>query len=56
MFFWYRLRCAQVPYARLFPSADVQAIDLLEGLLVFDPPGRLSVNDALDHPYFQPLR
>lgn len=46
----------QVPYIDLFSSASKQAVDLLEGLLVFDPPGRLSVDVALDHPYFQPLR
>ncbi|CAM9583608.1 unnamed protein product, partial [Pylaiella littoralis] len=46
----------KVPYAKLFSDASEHAIDLLEGLLVFDPPGRLSVDEALDHPYFQPLR
>ncbi|CAM9158893.1 unnamed protein product, partial [Laminaria digitata] len=46
----------KVPYVDLFSSASEQAVDLLEGLLVFDPPGRLSVDVALDHPYFQPLR
>ncbi|KAG5187265.1 kinase-like domain-containing protein [Tribonema minus] len=44
------------PYAALFPQASEQAIDLLEHLLVFDPPKRLSVADALDHPYFDALR
>lgn len=45
-----------MPYVKLFADATEHAIDLLEGLLVFDPPGRLSVDEALDHPYFQPLR
>lgn len=46
----------QIPFADLFPSASEAAIDLLEGLLVFDPPGRLTVDEALDNPYFEPLR
>ncbi|CAM9812898.1 unnamed protein product [Ascophyllum nodosum] len=47
---------AKVPFREMFPSASEQAVDFLEGLLVFDPPGRLSVPEALEHPYFQPLR
>lgn len=47
---------SQTPYVELFSGASEHAIDLLEGLLVFDPPCRLSVDQALDHPYFQPLR
>ncbi|CAM9491170.1 unnamed protein product, partial [Ectocarpus fasciculatus] len=46
----------KVPYAELFSGASEHAIDLLEGLLVFHPPCRLSVDEALEHPYFHPLR
>eukprot|EP00752_Nemacystus_decipiens_P018401 g16504.t1 len=46
----------KVPYADLLPSASEASIDLLEGLLVFDPPCRLSAEEALNHRYFQPLR
>ncbi|CAM9320624.1 unnamed protein product [Ectocarpus sp. 12 AP-2014] len=46
----------KVPYAELFTGASEHAIDLLEGLLVFHPPCRLSVDEALEHPYFHPLR
>lgn len=46
----------QVPYADLLPSASEASIALLETLLVFDPPRRLSAEEALNHRYFQPLR
>eukprot|EP00903_Cladosiphon_okamuranus_P016344 g15072.t1 len=46
----------KVPYSEVFSDASEHAIDLLEGLLVFHPPDRLSVDEALNHPYFQPLR
>jgi serine/threonine protein kinase len=42
-------------YRQLFPQASEQAVDLLEGLLVFDPPDRLTVHEAINHPYFDPL-
>lgn len=46
----------KVPFDVLFPATPEPAIDLLEGLLVFHPPRRLTVDEALDHPYFSPLR
>ncbi|OQS03025.1 mitogen-activated protein kinase [Thraustotheca clavata] len=36
-----------------FPNAHPQAIDLLEQMLVFNPDKRISVLDALQHPYLQ---
>ncbi|TMW66378.1 hypothetical protein Poli38472_004143 [Pythium oligandrum] len=44
-----------VPFARVFPTAKPAAIDLLEKMLVFDPAKRISVEDALEHPYLESL-
>ena len=39
----------------LFPGVSDAARDLLRGLLRFDPDHRLSVNDAIQHPYLESL-
>ncbi|DAZ97023.1 TPA: hypothetical protein N0F65_012892 [Lagenidium giganteum] len=44
-----------IPFAKLFPSAKPAAIDLLEKMLVFDPSKRISVEQALEHPYLESL-
>ncbi|PVU90944.1 hypothetical protein BB559_004382 [Furculomyces boomerangus] len=41
----------KVPFSRLFPSATPNALDLLEKLLDFDPTTRITVEEALEHPY-----
>mmetsp|Transcript_23291 Transcript_23291/g.41182 ORF Transcript_23291/g.41182 Transcript_23291/m.41182 type:complete len:422 (-) Transcript_23291:253-1518(-) len=38
-----------------FAGCNPDAIDLLEKLLVFDPRGRLSIDEALEHPYLADL-
>ncbi|XP_021748118.1 mitogen-activated protein kinase homolog MMK2-like [Chenopodium quinoa] len=38
-----------------FPNASPLAIDLLEKMLVFDPSKRITVHEALCHPYLAPL-
>eukprot|EP01123_Difflugia_compressa_P015763 TRINITY_DN907_c0_g2_i2.p1 TRINITY_DN907_c0_g2~~TRINITY_DN907_c0_g2_i2.p1 ORF type:complete len:410 (-),score=75.03 TRINITY_DN907_c0_g2_i2:235-1464(-) len=35
----------------LYPSADADALDLLKKLLAFNPSKRITVEEALDHPY-----
>ncbi|KAJ3561800.1 hypothetical protein NP233_g9974 [Leucocoprinus birnbaumii] len=40
-----------VPLRRLMPNADVQALDLLGKMLTFDPSERVSVIEALEHPW-----
>jgi len=40
-----------VPLAKLFPTADPQALDLLGKMLMFNPGTRISVGEALQHPY-----
>ena len=39
----------------LYPGASPLAIDLLKSMLQFDPNKRISVDEALHHPYFQDL-
>jgi serine/threonine protein kinase len=42
-------------FKQLFPSASPLAIDLLEKMLHFDPRRRITVDDALRHPWLQEL-
>ncbi|KAI9827326.1 MAG: Mitogen-activated protein kinase [Phylliscum demangeonii] len=44
---------AKVPFSRLFGKANPDALDLLDRMLAFDPSRRISVEDALEHPYLQ---
>lgn len=44
-----------VSFSRLYPGANVLAIDLLQKMLVFDPSKRIGVTEALQHPYMAPL-
>lgn len=45
----------KVPFAHLFPKANPLACDLLERLLTFDPAERITVEEALKHPYLAEL-
>lgn len=40
-----------VPLAKLYPNAEPDALDLLAAMLRFDPRERISVTQALEHPY-----
>lgn len=42
-------------FETIFPDADNQAIDLLTKMLKFDPYKRISVDEALEHPYLKEL-
>ena len=44
-------RYPSFPLNKRFPMAPPSAIDLLEKLLAFDPASRITVEDALAHPY-----
>lgn len=41
----------RVPYERLYPKASELAINLLYRMLDFDPTTRITVEEALAHPY-----
>ena len=43
------------PFHKLYPYARPLACDLLDKLLVFDPTKRLTVEEALAHPYLAEL-
>ena len=40
----------------IYPQASVSALDLLERMLVFNPKRRLSIDEALRHPYVRSIR
>ncbi|TPX06726.1 uncharacterized protein E0L32_002222 [Thyridium curvatum] len=44
---------AKKPFPQLFPNANPDALDLLDRMLAFDPSSRISVEQALEHPYLQ---
>lgn len=43
----------KVPWTRLFPKADAKALDLLDKMLTFNPHKRITVEEALAHPYLE---
>ncbi len=52
MFFWL---VAQVAMSSLFPDASPLALDLLGKLMEFDQERRITVDEALSHPYLMEL-
>lgn len=42
-----------IPFDYFFPQASPDALDLLARMLVFDPAHRITVEDALEHPYLR---
>lgn len=40
-----------VPLEKLYPQAEAEAVDLLRAMLRFDPRERITVTQALEHPY-----
>lgn len=48
-------QCPRSSFRALYPQADPQALDLLDKMLVFDPAKRISVQEALAHPWLSAL-
>jgi serine/threonine protein kinase len=48
-------QCPRSDFRQLYPQADPQALDLLNKMLVFDPAKRISVQEALAHPWLSAL-
>ncbi|KAL4334746.1 hypothetical protein GQ457_07G034080 [Hibiscus cannabinus] len=48
-------RFPKQPFAKKFPDVSPVAIDLAEKMLVFDPSKRITVEEALNHPYLSSL-
>ncbi|KAJ2934059.1 hypothetical protein H1R20_g3034, partial [Candolleomyces eurysporus] len=40
-----------IPFRRIFPAVDSQALDVMAKMLAFDPSDRLDVFQALEHPW-----
>ncbi|RYG43157.1 hypothetical protein EON68_00825 [archaeon] len=45
-----------IPFAKLFPHVRGPCLDLLQRMLTFDPEKRISVDDALAHPFLARVR
>lgn len=43
----------RIDFSTLYPAAGEEAIDLLNKILVFNPYFRISVDEALNHPFFR---
>ncbi|KAE8886804.1 Mitogen-activated protein kinase [Phytophthora fragariae] len=46
----------KVPLSSVYPRATPQCLDLLEKMLVFDPRKRITIPEALEHPYLSAVR
>ncbi|CAK4086067.1 unnamed protein product [Aphanomyces euteiches] len=55
---WLSKQATQVPrpWTEIVPQAPPEAIDLIDKMLQFDPRQRLSIDDALRHPFVQAYR
>jgi mitogen-activated protein kinase 1/3 len=40
----------------MYPGAPIESLDLLKKMLAFNPENRISVDDALAHPFLSPVR
>ena len=45
----------KIPFNKIYKDANPLALDLLDRMLSFDPHARISVDEALAHPYLKSL-
>eukprot|EP00746_Dinoflagellata_sp_MGD_P030345 gnl/MRDRNA2_/MRDRNA2_171965_c0_seq1.p1 gnl/MRDRNA2_/MRDRNA2_171965_c0~~gnl/MRDRNA2_/MRDRNA2_171965_c0_seq1.p1 ORF type:complete len:383 (-),score=64.34 gnl/MRDRNA2_/MRDRNA2_171965_c0_seq1:14-1162(-) len=45
----------KVDWSTLYPSAGSDAVNIIDAMLLFDPTKRITVPEALNHKYFEPL-
>lgn len=45
----------KIEFSKIYPKASEHALDLMDKMLTFNPKNRISVGDALKHPYFKAL-
>lgn len=43
----------KIPWTKLYADADLKALDLLDKMLTFNPHRRITVEEALAHPYLE---
>ncbi|KAL1316741.1 hypothetical protein HN51_068891 [Arachis hypogaea] len=48
-------QCRKQKFSARFPNMSADALDLLEKMLIFDPHKRITVDEALSHPYLSSL-
>lgn len=48
-------RCLGQPFSRLVPGASSEALDLMSKMLTIDPRQRISIEEALEHPFVRNL-
>ncbi|KAL6942137.1 mitogen-activated protein kinase smk1 [Hanseniaspora vineae] len=46
----------KVPWSHIYPFASNNGLDLLEKLVLWDPEARLTVEQALEHPFFKNVK
>ena len=46
----------KINFKSKFPGSSDESLDLLQKMLIFDPNKRITVNECLEHPFFQSIR
>ena len=46
----------KINFKTKFPGSNEESLDLLQKMLIFDPNKRITVNESLEHPFFNNIR